>query len=565
MGLPFVLITCLIFIPERYFKFIKYLLHGLVWSFLIVFATIFSSELVSYAEWRSKLSSKIFVHFETPSEIFRTSAGSNTGWFIFYLFLQILIFYGLYKWLILKERPVRNKISIGKKIINSLSFLGIGASLITLGLRGGIQEIPISATNAYYSNNQIVNDLSVNSVWNFIHMSYQHYKKDIENMFNKMDKYKALAISENLYDFPNIDTVRVLKSDRPNIIFVTLESWSAELVGALGSEEGITPNFDQLCSEGILFTNIYATSTTSETGHTSIFSGYPTLPGISISSESAKCRQLPSIFQSLKAYDYNSSYYFGGALAYGNIGGYLTEMGVDKLVDENDLDLEPKGKLGIHDEAMFKYFFKEIDKAKRPYIYGLFTQSTHAPYDMPEEPVEGYPENSIGYVTSLVYADKQIKKFTELLKTLPDFNNTLVIFVADHGKTHYKNNNIFSAEFYHIPLLFWGGALSSEYKGSEINKIGSQSDIATTILTQLNINTDDFNWSKNLLNPMVKEWALLTTTRSFGLIDTSGYTSYNTIQNSIINSSYDSEDKTKQALIKSRGLVESIYEEFRNF
>lgn len=565
MGIPFILLALLILCSNKIRRPITKIIHGVIWFLTLVFSIIFASELVSYTEWRTKLSSKIFVHFETPSEIFRTSSGSFTSWFIFYLIIQLVVFYLLYRYLILKIKPTDNQTPIFKKIGQFLAVFLLGGFLIGMGFRGGLQAIPISATNAYFSKHQIVNDLSVNAIWNFIHMTHQHFKKDIEGMYNRLDEVTIAEGTTSLYHYEPADTIRVLKTDRPNIIFVTLESWSAQMIGALGGEPNITPYFDELCQEGLLFTEHYATSTTSETGHTSIFSGYPTVPGISISSESAKCRQLPSIFKILKAEGYQSSYYFGGALAYGNIGGYLTEMAVDRLTDENNLDLKPEGDLGIHDEAMFPYFLNEVKAAKRPYIYGLFTQSTHAPYDMPVPLVKGYPNGSEGYVTSMIYADSVIREFTEQLKTLPDFDKTLVVFVADHGKTNYKENNVYSADFYHIPLLFWGGALKTAYKGTEVTKIGSQSDIALTLLNQMGLNTSEFRWSKNLLDPNAPAWALLTTTMSFGILDSTGYTCYHTINDAMVSSSYEDASATEAALTRSRALVEAIYKEFRNF
>ncbi|MFK8044016.1 MAG: LTA synthase family protein [Crocinitomicaceae bacterium] len=565
MIIPFIFVAILILLNVSTKKIFIKIIHGLVWLFALIFSILFSSELVSYYEWRTKLSSKIFVHFETPSEVFRTSSGAYTGWFILYLILQVIIFYLLYRWLILRYKPELTKVNIWTRFIQFGTFFGVGGFLLGMALRGGLQPIPISATTAYYSKKQIVNDLAVNSIWNFIHMTYQHYKKDIEGMYSRLDIVEGEKLTKELYSYQPADTLRILEQTRPNIIFITLESWSGQIVGALGNPDGITPNFDALCDEGLLFTNLYATSTTSETGHTSIFSGYPTVPGISISAESAKCRKLPSIFKILKPIGYESSYYFGGALAYGNIGGYLTEMGVDRLTDENDLSLEPTGNLGVHDEAMFPYFFEEVKNAKRPYIYGLFTQSTHSPYDMPMDGLNNHPKNREGFVNSLVYADREIKEFTDAIRELPDFDNTIVIFVADHGKTNYVNSNVYSDDFYHIPLLIWGGALKDDFSGLRIDKIGSQSDIPKTLLNQMKLPTNEFKWSKNILDPNVPGWALLSTTMSFGIIDTTGYAAYHTINNGIVYKTYGSKDSTDVSLKKGRALVESIYREFRTF
>ena len=565
MGIPLILLAITAFFNGRAQVISLKIVNGFILFFGLITSILFASELVSYHEWRTKLSSKIFVHFETPSEVFRTSSGSYTGWFVFYLIIQLLLFYFLFRWLLKNFKPGANSKPFLKRSLDFLLVIIIGGALFGMSIRGGLQKIPISATNAYYSQSQIINDISVNSIWNFIHMTFQHFKKDIEGMYNHLNENEAALITKELYAYAQIDSVKILKNSRPDIIFISLESWAGNMIGALGNPDHITPNFDQLVKEGLFFTNIYANSTTSETGHTAIFSGYPTVPGIAISSESAKCRKLPSIFKDLKAEGYHSSYYFGGSLAYGNIGGYLTEMKVDRQTDENDLSLTPKGDLGIHDEAMFPYFISELKKAQSPFIYGLFSQSTHAPYDMPMHGIKNHPKNVEGYVNSMVYTDIELKKLVEALKKLPNFDNTLVVFVADHGKTNYNNNNIYSADFYHIPLLFWGGALKQDYIGKIVDKIGSQSDIVSTVLHQLNLPTTAYHWSKDLLNPNVPNWALTASTMSFGIIDTSGYAAYHTINEKMVNSTYKNQKETNAALKRSRALVETIYREFRNF
>ncbi len=563
-GLPFIFLalSTLNLTQKWQSVFIK-LSKGLIWFFAVISAIIFSSELTSYYEWRSKLSSKIFIHFETPSEIFRTSSGNYTWWFLLYLVLQLIAFYFLYKWLIKPHKIQPVKQNIGVKIIYFLSFFVIGGAGLGLAVRGGWQEIPVSATNAYYTNSQITNDLSVNSVWNFIHMTYEHFNTDFQEYYNNVPEKEAKIILQDLYACDlSADTVKILNTNQPNLIFVTLEGWSADMIEPLGGLKNITPHFNQLCDEGVLFTQIYATSETSETGHTSIYSGYPTLPKISMSTESAKCRKMPSIIKALGD-EYTSSYYFGGALSYGNIGGYMTEIGWKRLTDENDLNIEPKGNLGIHDEAMFPYFYSEIKKAKRPFIYGLFTQSTHSPYDMEWPFLKKYPTDD--YSRSMNYADAQIKKFTDSLKSLPDFNNTLVVFIADHGKTNFVNNNRYTDGYYHIPCLFWGGALTDSLKGFKVDKIGSQIDVAKTLLNQIGVDTKMFNWSKNLLNPTTKEWAVITTSYTYGINTPQGCVIYQFIDDVIVYDTFKNPELSKQWLKKCQAFIESVFREYESF
>ncbi|WP_169736068.1 LTA synthase family protein [Crocinitomix catalasitica] len=560
MALPFLLSAVGVFAKGGFLNVLNKIKDVYLWIIFIAMALIMAGEIVTYIEWKTKLSSKIFLHFATPSEIFRTASGSYTGWFIFYFILQMVFTYLMYVRLFkgIKIRPIL--LSLKKKIIYGLIYLLGFSFLFIICLRGGLQQIPISTTDAYFSNKQIVNDVTVNPEWNFIRTCFMYFKDDIGEYYQVVPEQTAELVMNEMYESSAVDSIKIFNKSTPNIILVTFEGWSAQLIEPLGGLEGITPNFNALCEEGLLFTEIYATSGTSETGHSSLMSGYPTMAGISISTESARARKLPSINKSLKSKGYNSFYAFGGSLSYGNIGGYLRDIEFDQLIDENDLDIEPKGKLGIHDEAMFAYFYDEIEKAKAPYFYGLFTQSTHAPYDMVADPVEGY--ESDGYVTSMRYADDHLNKFVEKIRALPDFENTIVVFISDHGRTNLMNADTYDEDYFHIPLLIWGGALKDAYKGAKIDKVGSQADLAKTLLHQLDYNTDAFHWSKDLLNPSSKEWAICTSTLSYGIRDKNGYTVYQMMDERLVGSPYSDSVKIDSALLKCRSILESMYREF---
>lgn len=560
-GIAFLISVPSFFITsEKGLKIINRIITIYFWTILILVSLVMCGEIVTYIEWKTKLSSKIFMHFGTPSEIFRTASGSYTFWYFFYFIVQVVFGYLLYnRWF--KKNKIKSTIqSISKRLIYGLTYFLVGAFVLVLMIRGGLQQIPVSATDGYFSNKQIVNDVTVNPVWNFINTCYVHFKVDLSAYYHNLDPQVSDDLTASLYTSDGIDSVKIFDQKQPNIVLVTLEGWSAQMIEPLGGESGITPNFNQLCNEGLLFTKIFSTGGTSETGHSSIISGYPTIAGVSISTQSSKCRHLPSLNQSFEALGYNSFYTFGGSLSYGNIGGYLTDVGFDKLVDENDLDLTPTGKLGIHDEAMFPYFLSEVQKAKRPYFYGLFTQSTHSPYDMPAEPFPGYSND--GYVTSMHYADEHLAKFVEGIRNLPDYDNTVVIFIADHGRANIYNQNTYDEMYFHIPLLIWGGALKNEYAGQTIDRVGSQADLAKTLLNQLDINSDDFHWSKDLLDPSTQAWAICTSTLSYGWKNEDGYTVYHMIDDRLVHSPYTDQKEIDAALKKCRAVLEAMYREF---
>lgn len=155
----------------------------------------------------------------------------------------------------------------------------------------------------------------------------------------------------------------------------------------------------------------------------------------------------------------------------------------------------------------------------------LFTLSTHSPYDQPMDDVISWAksEKQNGYLNSAYYCDKSIGKFFEKAKQQPWYSNTLFIIVADHSHNSYKNHPVHVRDYRHIPLFLYGDVLKPEFKGQKDNRIGSQTDIATTLLNQMNISSDDFFWSRDLFNPTTPEFAFYECTDGVGWISEDGY------------------------------------------
>jgi phosphoglycerol transferase MdoB-like AlkP superfamily enzyme len=110
--------------------------------------------------------------------------------------------------------------------------------------------------------------------------------------------------------------------------------------------------------------------------------------------------------------------------------------------------------------------------------------------------IEGNSEE-IKFYNSVYYTDLQLGKFIETLENGGMLKNTLVIIVADHGFQYPGNLSYNSYNKFHIPMIWCGGALA--LSDTTISTISSQTDIANTLLTQMGIATDQFQYSKNSL------------------------------------------------------------------
>src|SRR5690606_18783482 len=84
---------------------------------------------------------------------------------------------------------------------------------------------------------------------------------------------------------------------------------------------------------------------------------------------------------------------------------------------------------------------------------------------------------------------------------------------------------------FHIPLLLFGEVIKPEYRGLKNHKIGNQSDLATTLLNQVDLPMKRYPWSRDLLNPTTNSSAFYNSKDAFGMINSNQILSYDRIGN----------------------------------
>ncbi len=472
--------------------------HALLF-FLFFVMTI--SELSIYDEWHTKLNYKALWFFGNPTEVFSTA---STGQLISSLggsiLLTILTMFLYRKMVLGHEMPQR------KPYWLLAVFVLFTPVVLAVGIRGGIQTIPINIADAYYSKNNFLNTVSVNSMFNLA-------SSCIENS-NAGEPLKLFPEEENNKFFKEImtadtdTTLRVLSVNKPNIVLVVLEGWSADMIESCNGFKGVTPVFDSLCEEGVLFTQCYASGSLSDQGMAAVFSAFPAQSRTSIITQPDKYEHLPCLNKNLKAAGYSTSFMFGGQLSYGNIRSYMYFNEFDKIIEGEDFDASvPQGKLGAHDEYLYQRQIAELKSTQEPFFASMFTLSTHGPYDYEKRKDLDWGDKERDYVNSVHYADECIGEFITAARNEKWFDNTVFIFVSDHSHNSPKNFAHNEPAYRRIPLLFCGPAIDSLYRGMKMDFIASQTDLAATLLAQLNIESKDFIYSKNLFNPFAKRHA----------------------------------------------------------
>jgi phosphoglycerol transferase MdoB-like AlkP superfamily enzyme len=291
---------------------------------------------------------------------------------------------------------------------------------------------------------------------------------------------------------------KIINTDKPNVVIIILESFTSKIIGVLGGRPEVTPNFNKLSHEGILFDNFYASGDRSDKGIVAILSGYPAQPTSSIIKFPQKTQNLPYLSHTLAKMDYSTNFYYGGDINFANMRSYFANGGFNTVTKNDFNKSDCNSKWGVHDHIMFNKLLDDIDKENQKFFKVFFTLSSHEPFDVPMKTVINGDDEDNKFLNSAYYTDSCIGNFFENAQKRAWWKNTIFILVADHGVRLPDNTAINSVLKFKIPMLFLGGALKKQ--DTVIHTYGSQIDIPKTLLTQMGIKNDKYRFSKNLLS-----------------------------------------------------------------
>lgn len=389
--------------------------------------------------------------------------------------------------------------------------------LLFLPIRGGITVSTMNTGQAYYSQNAYLNHSAVNPLFSLFE-SITH-QEDFASQYRFMkdkeaDKIFATMTStsdENTYPLLNEAT---FKKGTPDILIVIMESFASDIMPSMGSYKDVAVCLDSIAQQSILFTRFYANSFRTDRGMVSILSGYPAQPTTSIMRYPRKTSQLPSIARNLAKYkNYKTTYYYGGDADFCNMRSYLVSQGYQHIISDANFPIEDKlSKWGVPDHILAARMMEDIkaqQNEKRPMLRILQTSSSHEPFEVPYHRLKDKRLNAFAYTDSVMGA------IVREYRKLPRWKNTLIVFVPDHVGGYKENLNDHDRSRYQIPLILAGGAISRPMK---VGIIGSQHDIAATLLGQLGVEHREFTFSKNMMSDATPKFAFFAVNDAFGIV-----------------------------------------------
>lgn len=546
-AFPFLLV--LISIWFRKFP-LKKILYGYYILAAALISIIFVVDMALYTFWGFKLDASVFLYIDSPKEAL---ASVSVG-FILLRVLAILLLIALNSWVLLKITPsVLN--ATRKRIAGTAGMLLLGGVLFII-IRGGVTESTSNIGQVYFSNEPFLNHSAVNP--DFSLLSSMGKSQDFASEFNFFDEEKRAALFDGLYPTTDGDSIiQVLNTKRPNILIILMEGFGGAFVEPLGGLPDVTPHFNRLSKEGVFFTNCYANSFRTDRGTVCTFSGYLGLPTASVMKIPAKSRTLPAIAEGLSKAGYKTDFLYGGDINFTNMKSYLLSTGYQRLTANTDFSLaeQTSNAWGVNDDITFEYLYNQLRNRKEegPWHTAFLTLSSHEPFEVPYHRLEDKIPNAFAYT------DECLGKFIDRLKQTPAWKDLLVICLPDHGFYYPREGSNAMPRFYHIPLLWLGGAVKQPM---QVDNIMNQTDLAATLLGQLGLEHTAFTFSRNVLGSDYKyPFAFYSFNNGFSFRDSTGVTVFDNNSGSIL---FDEPEADESRLDKGKAILQTVYDDLGN-
>ncbi|HEY4148658.1 MAG TPA: sulfatase-like hydrolase/transferase [Chitinophagaceae bacterium] len=381
---------------------------------------------------------------------------------------------------------------------------GIGAFLIcALGIFGRAGQYPLRWSDAFDLGSDFKSNLALNPFQSFF--SSLGFHKTTYDVAKVRQYYPLMASylgnetgkpNNGPFTFSRITPGKDDSISRPNIVLVICESFSAYKSSMWGNPLNTTPYFDKLCKEGLFFDNCYTPSYGTARG---VWASITGIPDVEINKTASRNPYMVDQHTIINDFDgYEKFYFLGGSTSWANIRGVLTNniKGLH-LYEQQDYKSPKIDVWGISDKNLFMESNAVLKEQTKPFFAVIQTADNHRPYTIPDEDLKEFkkvefPTDSLkkyGFdandeLNAFRFTDYCYRKFIESAQKEKYFDNTIFMFIGDHGiggnagkmfPPAWTDQGLTS---YHVPLLFYSPKL---LKPERLHCVASQVDVLPTL------------------------------------------------------------------------------------
>ena len=414
-------------------------------------------------------------------------------WIFLFLSLCVYLVYRLYRWTHRKLDELDEP-----HYFKPLRTIWLTA-FIFIGICGNNPATPLRWKDAFQLGDNFKAYLALNPLQNFFTtLKFREPFADDGRVRQHTALVKDMLDIKAMNTEPDFKrTVTYKGAAKPmNVVLVVCESFSMYKSSLSGNPLNATPYFKQMADSGLFFSRCFSPHFGTARGVFALFTGIPDVQLSKFSTRNAKAINQHSILNDFTKH--KKFYFIGGNSEFNNFKGLLVNNIEDLHLYEEGMYKSPRFNVwGISDNHLFEEAKHVLEKEQQPFFAIIQTADNHRPFVIPEEDKpfidnrilsdEELKQNgfsSLEEFRAFAYTDYCIQRFMEDAKTKPWFDNTLFVFLGDHG---VKGD---ASSFYprawtherltdeHIPLLFYApGLLKPEHRAEAV----SQVDVLPTI------------------------------------------------------------------------------------
>ncbi len=477
--------------PKIFSNFISKFLSIYILFFLVIALFIECASFPFFAEYDLRPNYLFIEYLEYPQEVTSLLFKDYKLQFIA-VFILIITTIKIYS----KSKFINFEQVFKQNYISRILILAPILLVLFLGIRSSLGHRPVNISDALYSENRVINEITKNSLHS---LGYAYYSnKKAENNISKYGKidikeaYKvaSLAIGINYKDekkpfYREVKSKLTSKKQKNLVIFIQ-ESMGAQFTGFIG-KQNFTPNLDNLAQDYLSFTNLYSNGTRSVRGLAALTSGTLPINGVEVIKRNKSQEGYFTVASLLKPYGYKSSFIYGGEARFDNMKGWYLGNGFDEVIEQKDFT-NPifTSTWGVSDEDLVikaNEKFKSYYENKEKFVSVMFSSSNHMPFELPDGKIEfekNIPKTSVE--NAIKYADFAIGKFFELAKKEDYFKDTVFVVIADHNVRVY-GDQIVPIDMFQIPAVI----VSNDIPHQIFTNLTSQSDVLATALDLIGI------------------------------------------------------------------------------
>ncbi|WP_315821925.1 LTA synthase family protein [Paraflavitalea speifideaquila] len=383
-------------------------------------------------------------------------------------------------------------------------------------------------SDAFALGNDYKANLALNpfeSFFNTLKFRNKYDEKKVKALYPVIAQYYNLPASDSVLNYERkVSPHPGGLTTQPNIVLVICESFSAYKSSMWGNPLNTTPFFDSMSKGGLFFERCFTPTYGTARGVWATVTGIPDVEVPKTASRNPGAVDQHSIINDFAGYE--KLYFLGGSASWANIRGLLTNniTGL-KLYEGEDFKSPTVDVWGISDKNLFLESNKILAQQNKPFFAVIQTADNHRPYTIPKEDQQEFKKvnvsldsirrfgfENVDELNAFRYTDFSYRKFIEAARAEKYFNNTIFVFIGDHGIPGNAGTMFPQAwteqrlTSMHVPLLMYSPAL---VKPRRTDMICSQVDVLPTLASLANISYTNTTLGKDLLDSTTHPFAFI--------------------------------------------------------